>query len=137
MHQVLYYSKGGHTRKVAEAIAGAVGAKATEVSGASIDPKADVIFLGSGCYGGKPGPDMARFIESTDFRGRAVAVFGTSGGGIGNEAKAMAEALKGKGANVRGSYYCKGKFLLWSRGHPDAADLEAAGEFAREMVKNG
>jgi hypothetical protein len=49
----------------------------------------------------------------------------------------MAEEVKGKGADVQGSYYCKGKFLLWSRGHPGAKDLEGARKFAREMVKNG
>jgi flavodoxin len=137
MYQVLFDSRGGNTRKLADAIAGELGVKATSVKGASLNPESDLIFLGSGCYGSKPGQDMVRFIETTDLSGRQVALFGTSGGGIGNEVKAMEEALKSKGARVRGSYYCKGKFLLWSRGHPDQADLDAARKFAREMVKNG
>jgi flavodoxin len=137
MHQVIVYSKGGNTRKLADAIAGELGVKATDVKDVSLSPENGLIFLGTGCYGGKPGPDMLKFIEANDFRGRQVALFGTSGGGIGNEVKAMAEALKGKGAGVRGSYYCKGKFLLWSRGHPETKDLEGARKFAREMVNNG
>jgi flavodoxin I len=137
MHQVLYYSRGGNTRKVADAIAAELGTKAAGVKSASIDPAAGVIFLGSGSYGSQPGEDWKKFVEAHDFAGRNVAVFGTSGGGTGNEVKVMAEALKNKGARVIGSHHCKGKFLLWSRGHPDAADLEAAGKFAREMVKNG
>ena len=83
MHQVLFYSKGGNTRKLADAIARELGVKATEIKTVSIDPAADIIFLGSGCYGSKPGEEMMKFIEKNDFSGRKVAVFGTSGGTLG------------------------------------------------------
>jgi flavodoxin len=85
MHQVLFYSKGSNTRKLANAIARELGVKATEIKTASIDPAADIIFLGSGCYGSKPGEEMMKFIEKNDFSGRNVAVFGTSGGNAGME----------------------------------------------------
>jgi flavodoxin len=136
MIQVLYDSRGGNTRKIANAMAEEMGTKAASVKSASMGPGNDVLFLGSGCYGGKPGKDMQKFIEINDFRGRRVALFGTSGGGQGQEVKAMEEALKGKGAGVAGSYYCPGKmFLLFSRGHPDAADIAAARKFAKGMSK--
>jgi flavodoxin I len=77
---------------------------------------------------------MEKFIEINDFAGRHVALFGTSGGGIGNEVKVMEDTLKAKGAFVKGSFYCKGKFLLFSMGHPDAADIDAARKFARRMT---
>ena len=71
MHQVLFYSKGGNTRKLAEAIASELGVKATDIKTASIlDLAADIIFLGSGCYGSKPGENMMKFIEENDFSGR-------------------------------------------------------------------
>ena len=136
MHQVIYDSRGGNTRKLAAAMAEALGVKAVDVRAVSLDPGAGILFLGSGCYGGKPGKDMLNFIETHDFRGRPIALFGTSGGGQGLEVEAMAEALKGKGATVKGNYYCGGQFLLFvSRGHPDAADLDAARKFAREMAR--
>jgi flavodoxin len=137
MHQVIVYSRGGNTRKLADAIAGELGTKASDVRDASLEPGNGLVFLGSGCYGSKPGPEMLKFIEANDFSGRKVALFGTSGGGLGNELKDMAGALKSKGASVQGNYFCKGKFLLFSLGHPDKADLDAAKRFAREMVKNG
>jgi flavodoxin len=87
---------------------------------------ADIIFLGSGCYGSRPGEAMIRFIEENDFKGRKVALFGAFGGGAGLEVVLMAAALKQKGAAVLGSYRCKGKaFLLFS--YPDQADLEGRG----------
>ena len=139
MHQVLFYSKGGNTRKLADAIARELGVKATDIKTASIlDPAADIIFLGSGCYGSKPGEEMMKFIEKNDFSGRKVAVFGTSGGNAGMEVDLMAAALKHKGATVLGSYHCKGKaFLLFSTGHPNQEDLDGARKFAREMAMLG
>lgn len=134
--QVLFYSKGGNTRKLAEAIADELGAKAADIGAASLDPAAGTIFLGSGCYGSRPGEEMMRFIEKNDFTGRKVAVFGTSGGGAGLEVDLMAGALKQKGATVLGSYHCKGRaFLLFSQGHPDWVDLDGAREFARVMAR--
>jgi len=137
LYQVLYYSMGGNTKKLADAIAKELKTGAEDVRTSSLNAEAEIVFLGTGCYGGKPGQDMSKFIASGDFQGRKVALFGTSGGGLGMELKVMAEALKGKGARVIGSYDCKGKVLLtfnlYNRGHPDVADIEAARKFAREM----
>jgi flavodoxin len=136
MHQVLFYSRGGNTRKLADAIAGELGVKAADVRAASLDAGPGVIFLGSGCYGGKPGEDMMKFIEKNDFAGRNVALFGTSASGQGKEVQAMGDALKQKDANVTGSYYCKGQFLvIIRRGHPNEDDLAGARKFAGDMAK--
>jgi flavodoxin len=135
MHQVIYDSRGGNTKKVADTIAAELGVTAEAAKTASLGPPDGVLFLGSGCYGGRPGEYMAEFIEKNDFRARKVALFGTSGGGAGIEVKTMEAALKDKGADVVGSYFCKGRaFVLLSRGHPDSAEIDAARTFAREMA---
>jgi flavodoxin len=135
MHQVIYDSRGGNTKKVADAIAGELGVAAVDVKAASLGPADGIVFLGSGCYGSKPGEHIVKFIETNDFRARRVALFGTSGGGAGNEVKGMETAVKAKGAEVIGSYFCKGqKGLLVSRGHPNPADIDAARQFARDMA---
>lgn len=135
MHQVIYDSRGGNTRKVADAIAQELGATAVDVKAASLKPGDGVVFIGSGCYGGRPGENMTGFIEANDFRERTVALFGTSGGGAGKEVEGMEAALKEKGADIVGSYFCKGQMaLIFSRGHPDPADIDAAREFARRMA---
>ena len=96
MHQVLFYLSCGNTRKLADAIARELGVKATDIKTATIDPAPDIIFLGSGCYGSKPGEEMMKFIEKNDFSERKVAMFGTSGGNAGMEVDLMAAALKHK-----------------------------------------
>ncbi len=135
MPRRIYDSRTGNTRKLAEAMAAELGIKAEDVKDASLDAGDGILFLGSGCYGSQPGKNMLKFIETHDLQGRRVALFGTSCGGAGNEVKVMAEALKGKGATVIGSCYCRGKFLLFSGGHPDAADIGAARKFARDVAK--
>jgi flavodoxin len=137
MDQVVYYSMGGNTKKLADAIAEELNVSAESVKTSTLKEGPGIVFLGTGCYGGKPGLGMSRFIDSNNFKGRKVALFGTSGGGLGLELKAIVEALKEKGASVIGSYDCKGKVLLtfnlYNRGHPDTADLEGARKFARAM----
>jgi flavodoxin len=136
MVSVIYYSMTGNTKKMAQAIAEELGISAVSVKDVAEIPADGTLFLGSGCYGSKPGEDMTKFIESNDFGGRKVAVFGTSGGGTGKETQAMADALRQKGADVLGSYYTAGSFLLVvSYGHPDSKDLDGARAFARQMAE--
>lgn len=138
MDQIIYYSRGGNTKKVASAIADELQTNAVDVKDASMDgtEKGIVIFLGSGNYGGKPGPKMLDLIENNDFSNMKVALFGTSGSGKGSELQEMEAALKAKKAMIQGKYYCKGKtFGLINRGHPSNEELNEAKSFARKMIK--
>jgi flavodoxin I len=132
---VLVDSRGGNTRKVADAIAEELGTKTGDAGVTPINGTR-ILFLGSGTYGGRPGEAMMKFIESTPFTGRKVALFGTSSSIAGSQKMiaAMADALTAKGAIILGNYHCRGKFLLVNRGHPDKADLDNAKKFAREML---
>lgn len=138
MTHVLYYSLTGNTRKMASAIAEELDIEAKSIKSAAGVPQNGLLFIGSGSYGDKPAEDMAKFIEKNDFAGRKVALFGTSARGEGLEVRGMEEALKQKGANIIGNYYCKGKaFVVVNIGHPGRDDLEGARKFAREMANIG
>lgn len=137
MFEVVYYSMCGSTKKVAEAIAVELGVKAESVKAKGGLTKDSFVFLGSGCYAGRPGRKLRKFIARNDFKGRQIALFGTSGDGEGKEVKAMAELLKPAGALIRGSFYCKGSFFfLFNRGHPTDEELAKAREFANEMKRS-
>ncbi len=134
---VIVYSRGGNTRRLADAIAAELGVKAVDVKAAS-PGDAKVIVLGTGTYGGKPGKDMLDFIEANDFKGRKVAIFYTSANPHGHQGlvDTMTGALKSKGATLQGIYHCPGKFIIFmNRGRPNKEDLDNARKFAREMVK--
>ena len=132
---VLVDSRGGNTRKVAEAIAEALGVSVGDLA-VPLPAEAKTLFLGSGTYGGKPGETMKGFISYNEFSGRRVALFGTSGGpeGAKKMMEVMADDLTRKGATILGTYHCRGKFLFTNRGHPNDEDLANARTFAREMV---
>ena len=136
MFEVVYSSTFGSTRKVAEAIAVELGVKAESVKAKEGLTKDSFVFLGSGCYAGRPGRKLRKFIARNDFKGRQVALFGTSGDGKGNEVKVMAGVLKPMGAVIRGSFYCQGRTLFFlNRGHPSSQELANARKFANEMKK--
>jgi len=133
-YQVIYFSRKGSTKKVADAIASELGIESENVKNVKIK-KDTILFLGSGSYGNKPGRDMIKFIYDNDFKNRSIGLFGTSGGGEGKEVESMEEMLKGKKAFVIGKYYCKGKFWFGNKNKPDEKDLENAKNFANKIKK--
>jgi hypothetical protein len=45
----------------------------------------------------------------------------------------MKSLLNTMGATIKGSFACKGRFLLLNRGRPNNDDIKQAQEFAQEM----
>ena len=132
---VLVDSRGGNTRKLADAIAEELGLTVGDLA-VPLPGEVNTLFLGSGTYGGKPGDAMKEFISFNEFSDRRVALFGTSASAEGAKKmmEVMADELTKKGAMILGTYHCRGKFLFTNRGHPNGEDLENAKKFAREMV---
>ncbi len=89
MFEVIYYSKTGNTRKVAEAIAAELDVSAEDVRTKGELAKDSFVFLGSGRYFPLPGRGFKKFVARNDFDGRKVALFGTSGEGRGREVEAL------------------------------------------------
>jgi flavodoxin I len=132
--QVIYFSKTGNTKKVAEAIASELGVKAEDVDTTKLNEDA-LVFLGSGNYGGKPAKNIMKLIEENTCKSRNFALFGTSGSGKGIEVQEMEKALKIKEACIKGKFFCKGKFLFANRGRPNDDDLNEAKKFAKQIMK--
>jgi len=134
MFEVVYESISGNTRKLAAVIAEELGVEVEDVRFKAGLKKDTFVLLGSGCYATKPGKKIMNFIESNDFEGRDVALFGASGGGDGEEVRGMEKLLVSKGAHIEGSYYCRGRaMLLFGRGHPSDKELAGARDFAGEI----
>ena len=144
MLNVIYFSRSGNTRELATAISEEMGVKAVHIRSVESLPQDAAIFLGSGLYFMRPSKLVRNFIRNHDFRGKKVALFGTSATGIGIETLGMEWLLKRKGAVIIGKYYCPGrfflriagKFIFLRQGRPDVLDLAEAREFARS-IRNG
>lgn len=140
--KVMYHSKTGNTKKLAESMAGALGIAAEQISPNSlvepVDEPIDMLFIGDGVYVGGPDSLTASFIKTLN--GSLVknaAVFGTFGG----QKKAitiMKELLAKQGINVLDeSFGCRGKsWFILNRSHPSTEDLAAANEFAKCAAKS-
>lgn len=130
---VLVDSRGGHTRKVAGAIAEELGATVGDINKPL--PDAEILFLGSGMYGTGPGLLMNRLLRVGTFTGRKVALFATASyPGDGEKMLvSMVETLEKKGAKILGDSSSRGKVIIarYRNLHPE--DLEDARRWAREI----
>ena len=132
---VRYYTKTGNTKKLAEAIASAIGAQALPLS-APVDKPVDVLFLGNSYYAFSIDPEVRAYIRSLDPAkvGRIVN-FGSAAMLNSTRKKVKAEADKiGIPVDER-EFHCRGEFKGVHKGKPDADDLAAAAAFAKSMVR--
>ncbi|MFZ2412919.1 MAG: flavodoxin family protein [Candidatus Cryosericum sp.] len=135
--RVIYQSTTGNTKRVADAMAAATGRAAEPVADAVISEPVDMLFLGGAIHGGDIDPSVKTFIEGLDSAlVKQVTVFST--GFEQDKGKAigiMKDLLSRRGIAVTNKcYFCRGKFLLFGRGHPDTEDLAGAEEFARSVL---
>ncbi len=132
---VRYYTKSGNTKKLAEAVAEAVGAEALPIS-APVEEPVDILFLGNSYYAFSIDPEVRRFVASLDKNkvGKIVN-FGSAAMLNSTYKKVKAEADK-VGIPMDGrEFHCKGEFKGIHKGKPDETDMKAAAEFARKIME--
>ncbi len=131
---VIFQSRKGNTKKVAEVISDTIGAELIDIHVPSILPKTDLLFVGMGIYAGKPDQDLLDYLELLPVNEiQGAAVFSTSCKG--NDCMELAiNILEHKGITVYPVHLAlKGKFLFMNRKLPDALELEQARQFALEV----
>lgn len=132
---VAYYSKTGNTEKIAKAMAEAVGTHAIDVSINDLVEPVDLLFVGGAIYGGKLDDALVRFIKSlTPEKIKRVAVFSTYF--MAETASDMIGKLLSE-QNVLVTderFFCKGRFLLFSRKLPGSEDIGNAKQFAVKIA---
>ena len=132
---VRYYTKTGNTRRLAEAVAEAVGEKALPISTPVTGP-VDVLFLGNSYYAFSIDPEVRDFVRSLDKSkvGRIVN-FGSAAMLNSTYKKVKAEADRVGIPMDEREFHCKGEFKGIHKGRPNEEDLQAAAEFARNIIK--
>ena len=132
---VRYYTKTGNTRRLAEAVAGAVGAEALPIS-TPVDESVDILFLGNSYYAFSIDPEVRDFIRSLDQNkvGRIVN-FGSAAMLNSTWKKVKSEADKAGIKMDEREFHCKGEFKGLHKGRPNAEDLAAAADFAKSFLK--
>ena len=132
---VRYYTKTGNTKKLAEAVAEAVGAEALPLS-APIEERVDILFLGNSYYAFTIDPEVRDFVRSLDSGkvGRIVN-FGSAAMLNSTYKKVKAEADKAGVPMDEREFHCKGEFKGIHKGRPNEEDLKAAAAFAGKIAE--
>lgn len=132
---VRYYTKTGNTKRLAEAVAEAVGTQALPISTPVTEP-VDILFLGNSYYAFSIDPEVRGFVRSLNKEtvGRIVN-FGSAAMLNSTYKKVKAEADKLGIPMDRREFHCRGEFKGLHKGRPNDDDLKAAAAFARAVCE--
>ena len=124
---VRYYTKTGNTKRLAEAVAEAVGAEALPLS-VPVDEPVDLLFLGNSYYAFSIDPEVRDFVRKLDKTkvGRIVN-FGSAAMFNSTWKKVKAEADKVDIPMEEKEFHCRGEFKGIHRGRPDAGGSQSGG----------
>ncbi len=132
-YAVRYYTKTGNTKRLAEAVAEALGVEALPVSEPVTEP-VDILLLGNSYYAFTIDPEVRAFVRSLDKNlvGR-IANFGTAAMMNSTWKKVKTEADKLGIPMVESEFHCKGEFKGAHKGRPNSEDLAAAAAWAKAL----
>ena len=132
---VRYYTKTGNTKRLAEAVAKAVGVEALPIS-TPVEDAVDILFLGNSYYAFSIDPEVRGFIKGLDKNKVGRIVNFVSAAMLNSTYKKVkAEADKVGVPMDEREFHCKGEFKGLHKGKPDEADLKAAAEFAGKIME--
>ncbi len=130
---VRYYTQTGNTKRLAEAVAGAIGVEAQPISAPLTEP-VDILFLGNSYYAFSIAPQVRDYIRSLDKNmvGKIVN-FGSAAMLNSTLKKVKAEAEKVGIPVSDKEFHCKGEFKGIHKGRPNDQDLKDAAAFAKSV----
>lgn len=132
--EVRYHSRGGNTKRLAEAVAKGLNVTARTVD-APMEGKADVVFLCASVYAGGPDKAVTTFVKQNARDIGRLVVLSTSASGKSTHAKIKA-AAEDMGVSVSDAFFhCPGAFMVLHRGRPNADDCQKAVDFAKAQLK--
>lgn len=130
---IRYYTRGGNTKKLADAIAEAIGVEA-KTTAEPLTEDVDILFLGSSVYAYGVDDEVKKFIKEIDVKVGKVVNFSTAAI-IKSTYKQVAKLLAEKNIPfAKEEFACQGSFAVMHKGKPDANDCKAAADFAKKIV---
>ena len=132
---VRYYTKTGNTKKLAEAVAGALGVQALPIT-EPVTESVDILFLGNSYYAFSIDPEVRSFVQSLDkSKVGKIANFGSAAMLNSTYKKVKAEADKLGIPMADSEFHCRGEFKGIHKGRPNREDLAAAAAWAKTLLK--
>jgi flavodoxin len=133
---ILYYTKLGHSKKIAQAIAKEFQIKAYDIRTNPELNQVDMLYIVSGIYGGRSDPELISYLRTLDRQQINQAFLITSSGGKTTPAADVRIVLAEQGIPVADEEFtCQGAILFVGMGHPNKADIQNAISFVRQTMQ--
>ena len=133
---IRYFTRGGNTKKLADAIAKAAGVEA-KTTAVPLTEDVDILFLGSSVYAGGVDDEVKEFIKGIGVKVGKAVNFSTAAV-LKSTCKQVSRLLQEKNIPLASEeFYCKGSFAMLHRGRPNAEDCKAAADFAERILSQG
>ena len=132
--EVRYFSRGGNTLRLAEAVAEAMNVQPLGVD-QPMTGRADVVFLCASVYGGLPDKSVTDFVKQNARDIGKLVVLSTSATGRSTFGRLRAAAEDMGVAVSENFYHCPGAWTLFHKGRPNRDDCERAAAFARAILE--
>lgn len=133
--KLVYYTKTGHSKKIAEAVGKALSLEPHNIAD---DPKifgTDLLFIVGGIYNGVSAGEMIQFGEKLrPAMAQHVAII-TSSAFRKDTQQQLSMTLKSNYIEVIGECMVRGAFTVISMGHPNKEDYNTAIEFANNLIE--
>ena len=130
---VRYFSRGGNTKKIAEAIARGAGVEAATVE-KPLKEDIDILFLGSAPYAFDVDNAIKKFISDVNVQVGKAVNFSTAAVAKSTR-KYVAGLLNQKNIPLaEKEFACRGTFAIFHKGKPDDSDCERAAQFAAKVI---
>ena len=132
---LIYATKSGHSKKIAEAIANELQITAQNITSQPKLEEIDILFIVGGIYGGQSLPGLTTFIENLDNNAVKKVALVTSCVSKNSKQDDIRSLLNDKKIIVvNDEFICQGSFLLFGVGHPNKTDISSSVSFAKQII---
>ena len=131
--EIRYFSRGGNTKKLAEAISEEINIPAKTVE-EQLTENVDILFLGSSVYAYGVDDSIKEFIKNINVKVGKVVNFSTAAV-VKSTYNQVKKLLDEKGIEMaEKEFYCKGSFGPLHKGRPNQNDLNDIKKFAKNII---
>jgi len=134
---LIYQTKTGHSKKIANAIAENLQIQAEDIKTNPKLNQVDLLFIVGGIYGGQSLPELISYVNNLDSTMvKKVALITSSAGKTVKQASIRDILVKNNIEVLEEEFVCQGSFLVVGFRHPNKADIDAAISYAKEVAEN-
>jgi hypothetical protein len=133
---VIYFSRTGHSQRIAEAVAENLGVEALNIKEKPYLNEVDLLYVVGGIYSSRSSPELQSYlmniVTSSQVKQAVILTSCLSNSTKQHEIRAVLRML---GIDVDpDEFVCKGSFLFFGKGHPNDDDVNNAVAFSNRML---